>query len=1532
MARASEQWKNRPDPWLVLPAVDKPKKPMIHSHTPVGRAALLAAATSLVVIAAAPAAVKTWDGAGADDNWQTGQNWNADTAPAADDQLVFAGTTRPTPSNDFTAGTSFNGVTVSAAAAAFTLSGNGINLTRPISAGGVAVSGGTIINNSANPLTLALPVNLASGKQSITSPAGSGGINFSGAFTRNTANSTVFTRSGGAINFTGSGLANDASGILGGWAVIGDDWATLNGSDNIVAYTGYTMISSGAITTGPNVNYRYTDESGDLTAATGTTIHTLQAKIGANRNLVITGQMRLSPNGGIYRLGTSTANSVFTVSGAGSTLTVDGGGQINLWDATTTAANFAATFNNLQITSPITNDGASPVSVNITGYVALGAANSYSGGCFINQGRVQASNSSAYGTGPVTVYPGGQAFLNSSSGTFANSITVSGNGPTETNGGVNDGAGAIRLGTGSTLSGTLTLAGATRLTTNSTGAGGTISGRITGSGALQVGAFATSGAIMNLSNIGTANDWTGGLTVSSLSNQRAFTLRLGTNEQIPDANNVTITAVSPSVSTFELNGFSETIGGLNSAVNSTLLVVSNNTNTSTLTMGAGNANGDFGGVLRDKLDAPASTLNLVKTGSGKQILRGTTTIAGTTTVNGGILESIGPVFGATGNMTVNTGGVFTANGAISCSNVTLAGGTLRPSLVDGGLLFLEGNLTLDPGAILDLNTASFPDAPVAVAGTVAPSGGPGSVVVNLSGPEPAVGQHPLVSYGPSGSLGGTGISAFSLGQGYPRMVASIIDDPFTQAVVLDVTQSGISAVWTGSLSSEWSTATLGAPKNWVLSSAPLTTTDFLPNDSVIFNDSASNNTIDISVADVTASSVTFDNTDDDYLLTGSKGITGGGQLIKDGEGLLEISNPNTYTGGSVITAGTLLLTGDGSLGTGEVVNDSLLEIDKSSASTLPNVIAGVGGLHHTGTGTTTLSGASSYLGDTLISAGTVRVTNSTALGSTPGGSVQVLAGAAVDIAGNPVNNQDFGAKHFLISGNGPTGTGALVNSGTIGQLQTFELVSLEADASIGGTGRFDLRGGGTPVLDLNGHTLRKRGTNQITIVGGIMQEGGTIIVEQGLFALETSSSSPGSGSVIFEPGTFAGFFRNDLTQGGITWPYTLREGVSLGNASAELATVPAPIILEGNVQFTGYNAGAPDPTFNRPLTLSGNITENGGSYSIAKNGLSVVTLTGTNSTYTGATLVNAGTLVVDGTLTASPVTVASGATLGGTGTLGGSLAGNGVVSPGMALVGTLGTGAATLGATGTLGIQIDSGATTSDRLAVTGSLNLGAASLALTDLGAATLPAGTKLVIATYTGTLSGAFANAPDGSNLILGPNTFHVDYDDNVLGENAITLTTPTGTPYDAWATLNGLTAGNNGRLDDPDNDGLENMIEFGLDGSPLSSASDGKVRAATVDVDPGAGVDNAFTLTFPVRTGAVFAGPGDLVSGLVDSIVYSVQGSTGLNDFTTLDVTEVTPALSGGLPALSTGWTYRSFRLPGSPGSPNLRAFLRVDVAEP
>lgn len=76
-----------------------------------------------------------WDGGGTDGNWSSAGNWDNDTVPVFATSLTFAGSTRLTNTNDLT-GISANNITFDAAAGAFTLFGNNLGLNTGINFNG----------------------------------------------------------------------------------------------------------------------------------------------------------------------------------------------------------------------------------------------------------------------------------------------------------------------------------------------------------------------------------------------------------------------------------------------------------------------------------------------------------------------------------------------------------------------------------------------------------------------------------------------------------------------------------------------------------------------------------------------------------------------------------------------------------------------------------------------------------------------------------------------------------------------------------------------------------------------------------------------------------------------------------------------------------------------------------------------------------------------------------------------------------------------------------------------------------------------------------------------------------------------------------------------------------------------------------------------------------------------------------------------------------------------------------------------------
>jgi hypothetical protein len=128
------------------------------------------------------------------------------------------------------------------------------------------------------------------------------------------------------------------------------------------------------------------------------------------------------------------------------------------------------------------------------------------------------------------------------------------------------------------------------------------------------------------------------------------------------------------------------------------------------------------------------------------------------------------------------------------------------------------------------------------------------------------------------------------------------------------------------------------------------------------------------------------------------------------------------------------------------------------------------------------------------------------------------------------------------------------------------------------------------------------------------------------------------------------------------------------------------------------------------------------------------------------------------------------------------------------------------------------------------------------------------------------------------------------------------------------------------DPDGDGDNNLVEFALNGNPSAAAASGKVRSRIGSV----GGDQVLLLTLPVRGTPTFAG---LLAqtATVDQVVYTIEGSNGLTVFDQA-VTELSPVRADGMPALDSGWGYRTFRLNGMIGGATPRGpqgFLRIGI---
>ncbi len=121
------------------------------------------------------------------------------------------------------------------------------------------------------------------------------------------------------------------------------------------------------------------------------------------------------------------------------------------------------------------------------------------------------------------------------------------------------------------------------------------------------------------------------------------------------------------------------------------------------------------------------------------------------------------------------------------------------------------------------------------------------------------------------------------------------------------------------------------------------------------------------------------NRPDDFTFPGN--IVGEGFVTITGAGTVTLTGNNTYhnrgTGNpTTISSGKLQIGNggtSGSIGDGAITDNSELDFNLSSSVTYTNVISGGGMIVQLGSGTTTLTGANTYLGSTVVSNGTLVV-------------------------------------------------------------------------------------------------------------------------------------------------------------------------------------------------------------------------------------------------------------------------------------------------------------------------------------------------------------------------------------------------------------------------------------------------------------------------------------------------------------------------------------------------------------------------------
>ncbi|EDW2336688.1 autotransporter outer membrane beta-barrel domain-containing protein [Salmonella enterica subsp. enterica] len=239
-------------------------------------------------------------------------------------------------------------------------------------------------------------------------------------------------------------------------------------------------------------------------------------------------------------------------------------------------------------------------------------------------------------------------------------------------------------------------------------------------------------------------------------------------------------------------------------------------------------------------------------------------------------------------------------------------------------------------------------------------------------------------------------------------------------------------------------------------------------------------------------------------------ISGSGQVVKSGDETLTLSGANSYTGGTLISSGTLVANDVNALGTGDVTDNATLALN--TGGTFDNAISGSGKVEKSGDKTLTLSGANSYTGGTTINDGTLVASNVEALGSgdvTDNATLELNTGGTFDNAiGGSGNVVKSGADTLTLSGSNNYTGGTTINDGTLVATNVEALgsgdVTDNATLELNTSGTFDnaISGSGQ-VVKSGDDTLALSGSN--TYTGGTLISGGTLVA--------TSVEALGSGDV-----------------------------------------------------------------------------------------------------------------------------------------------------------------------------------------------------------------------------------------------------------------------------------------------------------------------------------------------------------------------------------------------------------------------------------
>jgi autotransporter-associated beta strand protein len=287
----------------------------------------------------------------------------------------------------------------------------------------------------------------------------------------------------------------------------------------------------------------------------------------------------------------------------------------------------------------------------------------------------------------------------------------------------------------------------------------------------------------------------------------------------------------------------------------------------------------------------------------------------------------------------------------------------------------------------------------------------------------------------------------------------------------------------------------------------------------------------------------------------------GDSLHKIGTGTLTLTGENTYSGGTIISAGTLQIGDGGTTGSiiGNITNNANVTFNRSNAVTYGGVISGDGSLTKDGEGTLTLTGSNVYIGGTVINAGTL------AGNIAPGADLTIAAGAAYD------------GLHAARSVNALKGDGRVVNNAGL------TVRSGNFSGIIGGGGGLVKAGEGTLILggantytgltEVRGGTLALAGgriSDTLTMYGGTALDtgGGPVNLTQ----LDLHGTANWRGNLNMAGRTMNFYLPDTMAQGGTMLTVSGEANIVNSTVNVDVAGDSSPLQMGDTIVLINANS------------------------------------------------------------------------------------------------------------------------------------------------------------------------------------------------------------------------------------------------------------------------------------------------------------------------------------------------------------------------